>query len=267
MSEEVKKEVPFEEVLRKAIHDVDVYRDPDLTEFRRRWNEIAAALGESPLGQDCIECIKEYTTCVEVSYSWSSRGCYQTGTSRIPKRIITSEDPIRTAVKQRVDMGIAALGSKLNVCLNDAAAACDSYLRNLVHHRNALQQNGIDEDLSKPWSDAVDTKGTLDLQRSMLVKLSVKRSQGRGGWDDPLQCTNERLAELLVDHVRKGDPVDIANFCMMLHARKAPISVIQEAFKAAMEDRKICDLSGGFDCTNHNPCEICHRYDNDTNPG
>lgn len=54
---------------------------------------------------------------------------------------------------------------------------------------------------------------------AMKVKLAQKRAEGRGGWDDPEQCPVERLAELLHEHVSKGDPIDVANFSMMLWCR------------------------------------------------
>lgn len=54
---------------------------------------------------------------------------------------------------------------------------------------------------------------------AMKAKLAQKRAEGRGGWDDPEQCPVERLAELLHKHVGKGDPVDVANFAMMLWCR------------------------------------------------
>lgn len=40
----------------------------------------------------------------------------------------------------------------------------------------------------------------------------------------------EKLAEMLVLHVGKGDPVDVANFCMMLSEREAPRGVLTAAF-------------------------------------
>lgn len=53
----------------------------------------------------------------------------------------------------------------------------------------------------------------------MKYKLAVKRAEGRGGWDDPAQCTTKHLAELLRDHIAKGDPLDVGNFAMMLWNR------------------------------------------------
>ena len=71
---------------------------------------------------------------------------------------------------------------------------------------------------------------------SMKNKLSKKRTEGRGGWDDPQECTVTYLAELLVDHCKKvNSAVDIANFAMMIwHRTKGEDSqVIPEAMLAA----------------------------------
>lgn len=50
----------------------------------------------------------------------------------------------------------------------------------------------------------------------MKAKMAASRAKGRGGWDDPAQCSADYLRTLLHEHVAKGDPVDVANFCMML---------------------------------------------------
>ncbi|MBB3411273.1 hypothetical protein FHT87_005226 [Rhizobium sp. BK316] len=54
---------------------------------------------------------------------------------------------------------------------------------------------------------------------AMKAKLAKKREEGRGGWDDPKQCSLSHLGKLLVEHIEKGDPVDICNFAMMIHQR------------------------------------------------
>lgn len=58
---------------------------------------------------------------------------------------------------------------------------------------------------------------------AMKAKLAAKRAQGYGGWDRPEECRVEFLSQLLQEHVRKGDPVDVANFSMMLHQRGSKI--------------------------------------------
>ena len=54
---------------------------------------------------------------------------------------------------------------------------------------------------------------------AMKAKMAVSRAKGRGGWDDPAQCDVADLCAMLVDHVEKGDPVDVGNFAMMLFNR------------------------------------------------
>lgn len=63
-------------------------------------------------------------------------------------------------------------------------------------------------------NDAVD-----HLARAMKVKLAMQRERGYGGWHDKQQCSQARLATMLRSHVKKGDPVDVANFCAFLLAR------------------------------------------------
>ncbi len=53
----------------------------------------------------------------------------------------------------------------------------------------------------------------------MKTKLAETRAKGRGGWEDKQQCTAEDLSYYLRACVEKGDPVDVANFCMMLAIR------------------------------------------------
>ena len=55
----------------------------------------------------------------------------------------------------------------------------------------------------------------------MKAKLAKSREKGRSGWEDKSLCSAEYLSELLRGHVDKGDPVDVANFCMMLPQRGA----------------------------------------------
>jgi hypothetical protein len=59
---------------------------------------------------------------------------------------------------------------------------------------------------------------------AMKAKMADARAKGRGGWEDPAQCTADDLSRMLRDHVEKGDPRDVANFCMMLHQRGEAIA-------------------------------------------
>lgn len=67
----------------------------------------------------------------------------------------------------------------------------------------------------------------------MSAKIASKRALGYGGWDDRTRCSNEHLSQLLHSHVDKGDPVDVANFAMMLHQRGERILSVPTAPAAA----------------------------------
>lgn len=62
---------------------------------------------------------------------------------------------------------------------------------------------------------------------AMKAKLGKKRDDGFSGWWDKGDCTTEFLGERLHEHVEKGDPIDVANFCMFLHARGERIPTVE----------------------------------------
>jgi hypothetical protein len=69
-----------------------------------------------------------------------------------------------------------------------------------------------------------DNKSVYAFAYAMRVKLAAKRLEGRGGWQDTDTCSNDHLSRLLREHVEKGDPVDVGNFCMMIHQRGESIA-------------------------------------------
>ncbi len=72
---------------------------------------------------------------------------------------------------------------------------------------------------------------------AMKAKLAKKRAEGRGGWEDPEQCTGAFLSRLLVEHVEKGDPLDVGNLAMMLHQRGERISNERERYADKRRDK------------------------------
>lgn len=55
----------------------------------------------------------------------------------------------------------------------------------------------------------------------LKAKLAKSRDKGRGGWQT---CDPADLSRMLREHVEKGDPRDVANFCMFLWHLNAPIA-------------------------------------------
>lgn len=68
-----------------------------------------------------------------------------------------------------------------------------------------------------------DETAVAYLATAMNTKLARARAKGRSGWDSP-ECTQQHLSNLLREHVEKGDPVDVANFCAFLAARGETIA-------------------------------------------
>lgn len=81
---------------------------------------------------------------------------------------------------------------------------------------------------------------------AMKAKMAASRSKGRGGWDNPAQCPPDRLAYLLMDHVPKGDPVDVGNFAMMLFNRPDAAGVLAKAATHGALTTAIKDLLDVF---------------------
>ncbi len=55
---------------------------------------------------------------------------------------------------------------------------------------------------------------------AMKAKLADARAKGRSGWQE---CDPAELSYMLREHVEKGDPRDVANFCMFLWSLGKPI--------------------------------------------
>lgn len=72
-------------------------------------------------------------------------------------------------------------------------------------------------DFEQPPTQAdIDNEAVDKLAQAMKNKLAEKREQGYHGWET---CKHGDLVQLLINHVDKGDPVDVANFCAFLFAR------------------------------------------------
>ena len=63
-----------------------------------------------------------------------------------------------------------------------------------------------------------DSLAPMDLMGACARKMNEKRDSVPVKWTDG-KSTNEMLSIALRECVEKGDPVDVANYCAMLHAR------------------------------------------------
>jgi hypothetical protein len=99
------------------------------------------------------------------------------------------------------------------------------------------------------WREAHSDDLAVDrFAAKMKAKLAQARDKGRGGWDDPEQCGPTILLPMLHDHLAKGDPVDVANFAMMLDhygASTAPFPTSNVQRARVKCDRLGCDWANG----------------------
>lgn len=72
-----------------------------------------------------------------------------------------------------------------------------------------------------PTQADIDNAAVDKLAQAMKDKLAEKREQDYHGW---ATCKHGDLVQLLINHVDKGDPIDVANFCAFLFARGEPLT-------------------------------------------
>ena len=66
----------------------------------------------------------------------------------------------------------------------------------------------------------IDTRAVLLTAQGMLDKMYASSDAGRSGWHDPTRCSTRMLMTALLEHIAKGDMIDVANFAMMLWQRQ-----------------------------------------------
>lgn len=84
------------------------------------------------------------------------------------------------------------------------------------------QQAGADAQVGDEQVGAHADDAAVDkFAAAMKEKLAQARAKGRSGWQS---CDPRRLSGMLRHHVEKGDPCDVANFCMFLWTLGEPIT-------------------------------------------
>lgn len=74
---------------------------------------------------------------------------------------------------------------------------------------------------SKSEESMIDCAAVLQSALGMVEKMRISSEKGRGGWHDPQRCSLESLTRMFLDHIQKGDMIDVMNFAMMVWSRGA----------------------------------------------
>lgn len=137
------------------------------------------------------------------------------GAAELPEAL-TDYLEAQDALDNREYMGVYAEPyEKLVRHRNQARVALDAALPQV--EALSAAQAGV------PADQHTDDAAVDRFATAMKDKLAQARAKGRSGWDDP-ECSQERLSRMLREHVSKGDPRDVANFCMFLWCRNESIA-------------------------------------------
>ena len=104
----------------------------------------------------------------------------------------------------------------------DASVSIKEICHATTENYERLQATFPDIEFEQPPTQAdIDNEAVDKLAQAMKKKLAKKREQGYHGWET---CKHGDLVQLLINHVDKGDPIDVANFCAFLFARGEPLT-------------------------------------------
>lgn len=167
-------------------------------------------------------------------------------TAIMPQLIETTTKPVDVAAVRVCDHASAArLNRLLTTChglrwtdVGLLALDNDSTKKALLDLSEILFMDGIDESiairaLSTEPAQQPDDTAVNNFAACMKAKLALKRAEGRSGWQG---MSAHELTIILRQHVDKGDPIDVANLCMMLSEngqRIVPAELVQESFTNA----------------------------------
>ena len=112
-----------------------------------------------------------------------------------------------------IDNDVVSVANKNNEVRAGVSYICHATPENYER----LQATFTDIEFERPPTQAdIDNEAVDKLAQAMKSKLAKKREQGYHGWET---CKHGDLVQLLINHVDKGDPIDVANFCAFLFAR------------------------------------------------
>ena len=112
-----------------------------------------------------------------------------------------------------IDNDVVSVANKNNEVRAGVSYICHATPENCER----LQATFPDIEFERPPTQAdIDNEAVDKLAQAMKNKLAKKREQGYHGW---ATCKHGDLVQLLINHVDKGDPIDVANFCAFLFAR------------------------------------------------
>ncbi|WP_244141735.1 hypothetical protein [Robbsia andropogonis] len=157
--------------------------------------------------------------------------CLPDVTQSFPQSVVNAVDSFSRSVQAWNDLDFT---SSDTVEIQEVTRAKEAAERALYDAIASHVERSLSQACARPWMHIIkhtDDEAVDQFAWIMRTKMAVSRAKGRSGWDDPAQCSVEHLALMLIEHFHKGDLVDIANLCMMLHWREMPNATLQRAMR------------------------------------
>ena len=111
-------------------------------------------------------------------------------------------------------------------------------LKFLLKKSNKLIRNmNDDENFTELYADSIMIDIIL---QAMSYKLRIARENGRYGWWNPEQISEEELLEQLNDNMKEGDLIDVINLASMLFVRRQ--SAKYEEANSRLKDPELSEL-------------------------
>ena len=132
----------LKELTLKAIHDVNRFRSPDVTEWVRQVDPVLRALGEAEVGSDRVVALYTDTSdihtgipMVHITTEYEVRGGGSTNDADIPMYIIESADPVAAATEYKRVADIQALEYDIEVTEKALGIKKERLNKLLLRHR------------------------------------------------------------------------------------------------------------------------------------
>lgn len=97
-----------------------------------------------------------------------------------------------------------------------------------------------DQPVDEQTLGQIDIDGVMQAAVAMADKMQLSRNNGRFGWHDPKACHIRSLMDSMLNHILKGDLVDVMNLAMMSWLRQDIDQLDDEVFKLGLEAQAVC---------------------------
>lgn len=102
------------ELIEQASNDIGMYKHPNITEAKKRLDEILTAAHLGGCEHDTIDSLDISDDTIQIETSWYARGCENSSSYSFPSSILDAADPIKAATIWGLETRIADKQKKID---------------------------------------------------------------------------------------------------------------------------------------------------------